>query len=153
MTMREVKLMKGNESNLRNQLIVKILIISGIGFLIGCVFAENVFWWAKGIAFGAVFSSLKLVLMEKTFQKVVIKEPNQAKRAAEINYFARYLLTGLVLLISALEPTINIIGTIIGLLAMKFAALWQGIATPPTPRDGSVEFIKYDIVDDKESDF
>jgi len=145
--------MKGNASNLRNQLIIKILIISGISFFIGCFFTEKIFPWAKGIMFGAIFSSLKLVLMEKTFQKVVVKDPNQAKRYAQANYFARYLLTGLVLLISALEPTINIIGTIIGLLAMKFAAFWQGIEMPPTPRDGSVEFIKYEIVDDEESDF
>lgn len=153
--MKEVKLMNSKKVNLRNQLIIKILIISGIGFFIGCFFVENIFWWAKGIAFGAIFSSLKLVLMEKTFEKVVVKEPNQAKIYAQINYFARYLLTGLVLVIAALEPSINIVGTIIGLISMKFAAFWQGMATPPTPKDGSVEFIKYDLEneDEETSDF
>ena len=37
----------------------------------------------------------------------------------------RYLLTGIVLLVAALEPTINLLGVFLGLLSMKVGAYMQ----------------------------
>ena len=131
---------------------IKIFIIIIISFIIGMFFANDIYAYGKGLALGGIFTILKLKLMEVTISKAVVKDPKAAQSYASIHYALRYILTILVLVVAALEPSINLIGVIIGVLSLKIAAFWQGQNEKPTPKDGSVEFLEWEE-DEKESDF
>ena len=131
---------------------IKIIVIIVLSFIIGLFFVDNIMAYGKGLLLGGIFSILKLKLMEVTFKKALNKPPRAAQRYANLHYFLRYLLTMLVLVVGALEPTINLVGVIISLVSVKLAAYWQGYIEKPTPKDGSVEFVEW-VDDEEESDF
>ncbi len=134
-------------------LITKVCIITAAAFLPGLFFGSNMLAYAKGLALGGVFTILKVFLMQSTFSKAVQKPELSAKRYATIHFALRHFLTFVILIIGALEPTINIIGVIIGLLSLKLAAYWHGHKTAETPKDGSVEFLEWEDEEDDGKDF
>jgi xanthosine utilization system XapX-like protein len=141
-----------SEKSILIPLTIKIIIIIVLSFAIGLFFVEDILAFGKGLALGGIFSILKLKLMEVTFKKALSKPPKNAQRYANLHYFLRYLLTILVLIVGALEPTINLVGVIISLVSVKLAAYWQGYIEKPTPKDGSVEFLEWED-EEEESDF
>jgi len=94
-------------------------------YIIGLLFVEDAWGWTQGILFGLLFSLLKLGLMHVTFHKAVKMSEARAKVYATTHYVIRYILTGIVLLVAALEPSINLLGVILGLISMKAAAYMQ----------------------------
>lgn len=101
------------------------MLMIGIGlaaFVIGSFLVPNWISYGKGILFGTLFSILRLYTMEKSLIKALQKEPERAKSYFTTNYIIRYVLTGIVLLVGALEPSISFLGVCIGLLSMKGAA-------------------------------
>ncbi|GMQ57688.1 hypothetical protein AN1V17_20830 [Vallitalea sediminicola] len=141
-----------SEKSILFPLTIKITIIVVLSFVIGLFFVKDILAYGKGLALGGIFSILKLKLMEVTFKKALSKPPNDARRYANFHYFLRYLLTILVLVVGALEPTINLVGVIISLVSVKLAAYWQGYIEKPTPKDGSVQFLEWED-EEEESDF
>ncbi|QUH29516.1 ATP synthase subunit I [Vallitalea guaymasensis] len=141
-----------SEKSILIPLTIKITIIVVLSFAIGLFFVEDILAYGKGLALGGIFSILKLKLMEVTFKKALSKPPKDAQRYAHFHYFLRYLLTILVLVVGALEPTINLVGVIISIVSVKLAAYWQGYIEKPTPKDGSVEFLEWED-EEEESDF
>lgn len=138
------------------QLSIKIIGILGIVFGLGLILINDPYdpWvFAKGLLFGGLFSILKVKLMESTMKKAVKKDPVKAQSYASLHYFMRYLLTGLVLVVAALEPSIGIFGTIIGILSLKLAAYLQGYSEKSTPKDGSVQFVEWEDDEEEASDF
>ncbi|PKM95323.1 MAG: hypothetical protein CVU84_06495 [Firmicutes bacterium HGW-Firmicutes-1] len=134
-------------------LAIKVVIIIGISFLIGLFLVNDVMAYGKGLALGGIFTILKIQLMQTTFQKATVKKRKAAESYATLHYTIRYVLTLLVIIIGALEPTIHIVGVVIGLLSMKAAAYWQGYKEKPTPKDGSVEFLVWEDDEEENSDF
>ena len=108
--------------------------------IIGSFIVDNIFFYAKGLFLGGIFTILRIKIMEITLSKALNKNPEAAKRYINIHYFFRYVLTFVVLVISILEPTIHPVGVIIGLLSMKLAVYWHGYRQEPTPKDGSNYF-------------
>ncbi|MCT4542021.1 MAG: ATP synthase subunit I [Vallitalea sp.] len=141
-----------SEESIFIPLAFKIILIVGFSFLVGLFFVEDIYAYGKGLVLGGIFSILKLKLMEVTFKKAINKPPAAAKKYASFHYFLRYLLTILVLIVGALETTINLVGVIISLVSVKLAAYWQGYIEKPTPKDGSIEFLEWED-DEEESDF
>lgn len=112
----------------KNFIPVSMIIFSLIVYIIGIFIATDKMSWTLGIAFGLIFSLLKLKLMEKTIHKAVLLPPAKAKNYANAQYMLRYLLTGVVLVVAALEPSISLLGVFFGLLSMKVGAyttLWM----------------------------
>lgn len=144
--------MKENDSMFK-RLSLSIVALLFVAFGLGLLFRSDMIAYGKGLAFGGVFSILKLRLMEISLKKSVTLPPEKAQAYGSFQYFIRYLLTGIVLVLSALEPSIDIIGTIIGLLALKGAAVLIGFVTKPTPKDGSVEFVEWEDDEEESSDF
>jgi hypothetical protein len=91
-------------------------------YFIGLGFVSNKPAWSIGILFGLVMSLLKIWLMEVTFKKAVQMPEARAKIYAQRHYMLRYLLTGIVLVIAAIEPTISLLGVFFGLCSMKVGA-------------------------------
>lgn len=99
-----------------------MIVFSIVVYTIGVIFVQDIGSWTKGILFGLLFSLLKLKLMQITFNRAVIMGEAKAKNYAMLHYVIRYLLTGLILFIAAIEPSINILGVFFGLISMKAAA-------------------------------
>jgi len=144
--------MNSNQSVVR-PLIIKTTVIIVIAFIVGVFIVNDQLAYAKGLALGGIFTVLKFQLMQTTFKKAILKPRKSAERYATMHYTIRYLLTLLVIIVGALEPSINVVGVVIGLLSMKAAAYWQGYQEKPTPKDGSVEFLEWEDDEEENSDF
>jgi len=114
-----------NEILKKNLLIVYMILFSLIVEIIGILLVSNKMSFTIGILFGLIFSILKLNLMKNTIKKAVMMPEGKAQKYANVHYMIRYILTGVVLLVAALEPSIDIVGVFFGLLSMKVAAYMQ----------------------------
>lgn len=111
----------------KNLVPIAMIIFSLIVYIIGIFIVSEQMSWALGLAFGLIFSLLKLKLMEKTIGKAVLLPPAKAKNYMSAQYMLRYFLTAIVLVVAALEPSISLVGVFFGLLSMKVGAyttLW-----------------------------
>lgn len=111
----------------KNFIPIAMIMFSLIVYIIGIFIAPNKMSWTLGLAFGLIFSLLKLKLMEKTISKAVLLPPAKAKNYMNMHYMLRYFLTAIVLIVAALESSISLLGVFFGLLSMKigaYATLW-----------------------------
>jgi hypothetical protein len=103
------------------RLIRQIIAISFFIGISGLFLVNEPFAWIKGLFFGTIISILRLFLIEATIKKAIKMSPAKASRYASSQYFIRYFLTAIVLIVAALEPSINLIATIIGLFTIKLS--------------------------------
>lgn len=97
------------------------IVAYGVGVLLGADFLP----WTVGVLLGLVIALLKMRVMETTLTKAVSMPEDKAKNYTQRHYMLRYLLTGLVLFVAALSPTISLLGVFVGLLSMKVGAYAQ----------------------------
>ena len=109
----------------KNFMLISMIMFSLIVYIIGILVVNNKLSWTLGITFGLVFSLLKLKLMENTITKCLTMPEGKAQKYANVQYMIRYILTGVVLVIAALEPSINLLGAFLGLISMKAGAYAQ----------------------------
>ncbi|WP_054739693.1 ATP synthase subunit I [Cellulosilyticum ruminicola] len=105
-----------------------MITFSVLVYIIGIFIVSNKMSWTLGLAFGLIFSLLKLKLMEKTIGKAILLSPAKAKNYMNMQYMLRYGLTAIVLIIAALESSISLLGVFFGLLSMKigaYATIWM----------------------------
>ena len=114
-----------NEVLKKNFMLISMIMFSLIVYIIGILVVNNKLSWTLGITFGLVFSLLKLKLMENTITKCLTMPEGKAQKYANVQYMIRYILTGVVLVIAALEPSINLLGVFFGLISMKVGAYAQ----------------------------
>lgn len=96
-------------------------VVGIILLLIGLVFVSDKFPWIKGVSFSTIFTMLRIALMQQTLNKAIDMDKSKASRYAVVQYSIRYLITGLVLMIGILEPSISFLGVCLGLFTMKIA--------------------------------
>lgn len=146
-----------NKKSIFLSLSFKIFVILIIAFVIGGLIIKeysDILVYGKGLLFGGLFVVLKLKLLEITITKAVKKQSEKnAKAYASLHYGLRYLLTGIVLALAALEPSISLTGVIIALLSVKLAVYWEGYKDKATPKDGSVDFVEWEEDEEESSDF
>lgn len=94
-------------------------------YLISLFVVDDILAFTKGILFGLIFALLKLKLMENTFEKAVTLTEHKARTYTQMQYMLRYVLTGVVLVVAALDTGISLLGVFFGLISMKFAAYLQ----------------------------
>ena len=114
-----------NEMLKKNFMLICMILFSLIVYIIGILIVTDKLSWTLGIIFGLVFSLLKLKLMQNTLAKAVTLPEGKAQKYANVQYMIRYILTGVVLVIAALEPSINLLGVFFGLISMKVGAYAQ----------------------------
>lgn len=114
-----IKMSKANDDY--KTLMIGTLVIGVIFMIIGLIFHPDKLAWAKGVIFGTIFTALKLALIKKTVIKALDMSKSQATKHTMGQYTIRYMFTGLVLLISILEPSIDMWGVFAGLFTMKIA--------------------------------
>lgn len=109
----------------QNLMIIVMIAFTAIVYSIGLFMTDNILGWTTGIFFGLTIALLKIKLMENTFNKAVAMPEAKAKVYTQRHYMIRYLLTGVVLLVAAIEPSISILGVFFGLVSMKVGAYSQ----------------------------
>lgn len=109
----------------RNAMIICMVAFSLVIYIIGLLLGNNIRSWTLGIVFGLLIAILKLKLMENTFNKAVQMSEARAQKYTNLHYVIRYILTGIVLFVAALEPSISLLGVFFGLMSMKIAAYMQ----------------------------
>ena len=102
-------------SDTSKQIIVTTIALFCIIFGIATFIVSDVKSFLIGLAFGTIFSILKLILLEKTLNKAMDMTGAKAVNYTRIHYTLRYFLTFIVLLIAVFRD-FNIIGVIIGIL-------------------------------------
>jgi len=76
-----------------------------------------------GLLFGTIIAVLNFRLLALTIEKSVSMPQSKAQVYSASRYILRMTIVGVVLLVSAKAPHINIIGVAIGLVSPKFVIL------------------------------
>ena len=106
------------------QLSWKIAAFCLLLFGVGCIFADPLAW-GKGVLFGGLFTILRLKMMEIAVKKAVSKPSGRASGYMSAQYFIRYLMSAAVLIVAALEPSIDVLATALAMLSLKVATYVQ----------------------------
>lgn len=112
------------------RLILFDLAVSLALFAAGSFFAADFAAFAKGMIFGTLFSILKFMLLEKTLVKAADMPKEDASNYARMHYMARYFLTGVVVFVGAVVPSVSLLGVVLALAAMYPAVLITGMFMP-----------------------
>ena len=90
---------------------------------ISTFFLKEPLAFVLGLAFGGLIGILNFVDLARTLERAVQMRMDKAKTFTAIKYFIRYITMVIVLFVSIKADYINVIGTIIGLLLIKFVVL------------------------------
>jgi len=96
-----------------------IAIMAGLSIF----FLDDPLAFALGLSFGGLIGILNFVDLARTLERAVQMRMDKAKTFTAIKYFLRYITMVIVLIVSIKADYINVIGTIIGLLLIKFVVL------------------------------
>lgn len=104
----------------------KIMIDGGLvslGLMLFSFFTKDPLAFALGVLFGGAYSILNFRLMQLTFDKAMKMPSARAQKYVQTRYFLRYLITGVVIYVAIINPWVNIIGVLLGLVAVKISVL------------------------------
>jgi hypothetical protein len=104
----------------------RIMICGGLvslGLMLFGFLTENPLAFALGVLFGGAYSILNFRLMQLTFDKAMKMPSARAQKYVQTRYFLRYLITGVVIYVAIINPWVNIIGVLLGLVAVKISVL------------------------------
>ncbi len=99
--------------------IVISLAFAGIYALIDI---ENFIAFFLGLIFGLVFTSMKVILLEKNIQRAVQLSGTKADNYMKLHFLFRYVLTAVVLAVTGMASSIALIGCILGLISLQISA-------------------------------
>ncbi|MDO5707639.1 MAG: ATP synthase subunit I [Andreesenia angusta] len=97
---------------------------------IGCLIAFIVFRdssYVLGILFGGLINILSFKIIEISTKKIVNMPENRARTYATINYFIRFIIYGIVLVIASKADYIDFISTIIALFTVKIVIVSDSV--------------------------
>lgn len=111
------------DENLVSEIIRKTIVYSLI--IVGIMFIgfKEPKPYVLGFIFGTIIGILGFKLIEKTTEKVVTMEPSKAYGYSVFNYFIRYSIYGIVLVIAAMADYLNFITAVLGLLMIKIVII------------------------------
>ena len=101
-----------------------------VGGVMLCLFvpsipADEAFPVALGVFLSSALNVMKVMLLERTVQKVMDMETaKESKAYVASQYIIRYVLTGVILVAAALTPFINLWGAIAGIFTMQIAVFF-----------------------------
>lgn len=94
-----------------------ILMVAGIAYYRSFAF----FPFALGAFLGVALNIFKVIMIDRITKKIVDMEKGKASNYATVQHFLRFLLTGVILVLSAVLPFINIWGAAAGVLTFPIA--------------------------------
>jgi len=108
--------------------IIKRTIAAGVAVGFFLLLFEDRISLLLGLVFGLVFSLLNFRLLQLTIEKSVKMSEKKAQSYVTQRYFLRYAITGVVLYVAITNPSLNVLGTIAGLILLKFVILVSNAA-------------------------
>lgn len=118
--MDEIKKLK--QDIIRKVIIVDFLLV-GLTVLVFDDYMPVIF----GLIFGTAIGVLNFMQLSSTLTQAVKMDPTKAKGYTTSRYMIRYIITGVVLYVSVLNPKVHVIGTLIGLVLIKFVVLFTNL--------------------------
>ncbi|MDP3386766.1 MAG: ATP synthase subunit I [Eubacteriales bacterium] len=94
---------------------------------IALVFFDDPLVWVYGYIFGGLIGILNFMLLAKTIEKAMKMPPARAQIYVSSNYFIRFSIMIIVLIVSLKADYINTLATVIGLLLIKLVILVTNI--------------------------
>lgn len=105
------------------RMIYSILIIALIGIVGSVLFYRSLeslpFLW--GVILGSLTSIVKVVLLDKAVDKALSMDNKKAKNYVGLQHILRLFLSGVVLVLGAVVPQINLWGVVLGILAFQLS--------------------------------
>lgn len=105
------------------RMIYSILIIALIGIIGSVLFYRSLeflpFLW--GVILGSLTSIVKVVLLDKAVDKALSMDNKKAKNYVGLQHILRLFLSGVVLVLGAVVPQINLWGVVLGILAFQLS--------------------------------
>lgn len=111
--------MKMLEGNYQQKIIIRALILALIFSGIILLLLPNPKEYIYGLIFSTSISVLNFRLMGITFEKAVSMPQNKAMGYVVVNYFIRYIIYGVVLIVSAKADYISLYTAILGIFMVK----------------------------------
>lgn len=109
--------------NLENSILKNMLFADIAIMILSALLMDEPIPFVLGLIFGSAISALNFKELAVTLKRAVVMKPEKAQAFATKKYFFRYIVTAVVIFISITAPYINIIGTIVGLIMIKFIIL------------------------------
>jgi len=104
-------------------IVKKAIFIIAILIIISFIFLDKPMTWVYGYIFGGLIGILNFILLAKTMEKAVSMPPHKAQGYASVNYFIRFVITGVVLIIAFKAEYINAVAAIVGIVLIKLIIL------------------------------
>lgn len=104
-----------------------VLIIYCMALGASFLFVKDYMPFVIGLTFGVLISMVNFFELARTVHQSVLLPPKKAHSYAVRHYFIRFIINALVIFISIKAPYINIFGTVIGLLLIKFVIYFTNL--------------------------
>lgn len=98
-------------------------------FMLGAstLVVKNYIPFAVGLTFGVAISMVNFFELARTVNQSVLMPAKKAHGYATRHYFIRFIINAIVIFVSIKAPYIDIFGTIIGLLLIKFVIYFTNL--------------------------
>ena len=108
--------------------IIKLSILSALGLIIISyfVFADSM-PIIMGIIFGTLLGSLNFYDLSLTLIKSSMMNSGKARNFVTAKYIIRYVVVGIALFVSIKADYIHVLGTIVGLILIKFVIMFTNL--------------------------
>ena len=115
-----------NLSDTSKRMVLVMSVLTAVIIGIGAVYYRSlsVFPFGIGVVLGAAVNSVKIIMLERAVQRVVIMDEKNAGNYMRNQYLIRFALTGLGLVLAVKAPFINLWGMVAGILTMQIATLY-----------------------------
>jgi hypothetical protein len=107
-------------NKLKYQIIKWTFVTFAVLAVLSIVFLQDKKGMVLGLVFGTAISCLNFLELGKTLEKAVKMNPGKAQAYTTSRYFLRYLISAIVIFISIKADYINVLGTVVGFLSIKF---------------------------------
>jgi len=112
---------------LQFNIIRKVIIVDFFVIALFLLFSKDYMPLVMGVVFGTAIGLLNFMQLGNTLERAVKMPPTKASSFTTAKYFIRYLIVAIVLFVSVKSPQVNILGTVIGLVLIKFVILFTNL--------------------------
>ncbi len=104
-------------------IVKKAITILAVLIAISFIFLNEPMRWTYGYIFGGLIGILNFILLARTMERAVEMPPHKAQGYATVNYFIRFIITGVVIIVALKADYINALAAVIGIVLIKLIIL------------------------------
>ena len=104
-------------------IVICAYIIIIVGAVLSFLYTAKFLPIALGAVFGAAISILKVIMIDRTVKKTVGMKPETAGNYVRMQHLLRFAVTGVLFIVAAMVPFINIFSAAAGILSFQAATM------------------------------